>query len=449
VRGGVDGVTRHHAVGRELAAGDHHEPGHGRHDRVLARDAGGRLGLAGEQRSEPGVDADDVLVVERLAEDRVDVREDVVDVGAARGGVGLVEVPGRVGGADDPVPAPRDHEEHGRLGADDESRVGPDPVARDDQVDALGRLDVERAAAAHHLLDVVGPDARRVDHDAGADLELTTVLQVDGAYADHPLALPEEAGHLDPRRHMGPVRGGGPGDREHQPGVVDLRVVVADRAVVVLRGEVRRQSGHGLAGQVPVPRQAGLAGAEPRHRVVEQQPGADVGALPAAVGQRVEERDRPDQVRRQPVEQQPALLERLADQPEVEHLQVTQAAVDQLAAAAAGAAGQVALLQQPGGEAAGDSVEGDAGADHPAADDEHVELVAAAGREHVEGADPGFRAERASAPHVKPIDVWRLQGACIGRRRRAGRLGVFRAPPAQRGACPGGAKRQGTLRAGH
>ena len=111
-------------------------------------------------------------------------------------------------------------------------------------------------------------------------------------------------------------------------------------------------------------------------RVVEQQPGADVGPLPAAVGQRVEERHRPHQVRRQPVEQQPALLERLADQAEVEHLEVAQPAVDQLAAAAAGAAGQVALLQQAGAEPAGHRVERDARADDTAADDEDVELVA-------------------------------------------------------------------------
>ena len=166
---------------------------------------------------------------------------------------------GRVGGADDPVPAPRDHEQHRRLGADDEPRLGPDPVARDDEVDALGRLDVQRAPAADHLLDLVGPDAGRVDDDPGADLELAAVLQVEGAYADHPLALAEEAGHLDPRRDLRAVRGGGAGDRQHQPRVVDLRVVVADRAVVGLRARSPARSGPRPCGTG-----AGAAAARPR-----------------------------------------------------------------------------------------------------------------------------------------------------------------------------------------
>ena len=124
-----------------------------------------------------------------------------------------------------------------------------------------------------------------------------------------------------------------------------------------------------------MPRHAHVGLADHRHRVVEREPGADVRALPAAVRERVEERHRPDQVRRQPGEQQAALLERLADQPEVEHLEVAQAAVDQLAAAAAGAAGQVALLQQAGVQAPGDGVERGADADDAAADDEDVELT--------------------------------------------------------------------------
>ena len=126
-----------------------------------------------------------------------------------------------------------------------------------------------------------------------------------------------------------------------------------------------------------VPRHAHVVLAGHRHAVVQQQPGADVGPLPRVV-QRVEEGHRPDQVRSEPGEQQPALLERLAHQPEVEHLQVAQPAVDQLAAARAGAGGEVALLDQAGGQAARGGVEGGAGADDAAADDEDVELAVAA-----------------------------------------------------------------------
>ena len=214
-----------------------------------------------------------------------------------------------------------------------------DPVARHDEVDALAGLDVEAAAAADHLLDLVGPDAGGVDHDPGPDLEVASGLEVAGAHADHPLALAQEAGHLGAGGDVRAVGGGGAGHGDDQPGVVDLAVVVADRAVQLLGPQVGRDPGDLPAEQVPVPGHAHLVLPEHRHRVVERQPGADVRPLPAAV-QRVEERHRPDQVRREPGEQQAALLQRLLDQPEVEHLEVAQAAVDQLAAAAAGARGR-------------------------------------------------------------------------------------------------------------
>src|SRR5690606_28285843 len=104
--------------------------------------------------------------------------------------------PRGVGGADDPVLAPRDHEEHRLLGLGDEAALRTDPVARDDQVDTLRRVDLEGTLAAHHFLDLVGPDTGRVDDRAGADGEVDTVLQVASLDADDPLTLAEEAGHL-------------------------------------------------------------------------------------------------------------------------------------------------------------------------------------------------------------------------------------------------------------
>jgi hypothetical protein len=97
----------------------------------------------------------------------------------------------------------------------------------------------------------------------------------------------------------------------------------------------------------PVPRDAAARAAEQAHRVVERDAGADVRALPAAVLQRVEERHRADQVRGEALQQQRALAQGLGDQPEVEHLEVAQPAVHELAAAAARAAGPVAGLDQP------------------------------------------------------------------------------------------------------
>ena len=136
--------------------------------------------------------------------------------------------------------------------------------------------------------------------------------------------------------------------------------------------------------------------------------------------QRVEERHRPDQVRRQPGQQQAALLQRLADQAEVEHLQVAQAAVDQLAAARAGAGGEVALLEQGGGEAAGDRVERDPGADDAAADDEHVELGPALGgrTQRGQGLVAGGGAEGAGLGHA-PMSCARRRRAASDRWRLA------------------------------
>ena len=210
-------------------------------------------------------------------------------------------------------------------------------------------------------------------------VELPVGLEVAHPGADDPLALPQEADHLGPGGHLGTVVGGGAGQRHHQPRVVDLAVVVADRAVQTLDLEVGRDPGDLLAEQVLVLGHPGVAelgrpGSDDRHGVVQGQPGADVRPLVGVV-QRVEERHRPDQVRRQPGQQQAALLEGLLDQREVEHLQVAQAAVHELAAAAAGAAGQVALLDQAGAQPAGHGVEGHAGADDAAADHQHVELA--------------------------------------------------------------------------
>src|SRR3546814_3166960 len=101
-------------------------------------------------------------------------------------------------------------------------------------------------------------------------------------------------------------------------------------------------------------------------------------------------RHRPDQVRRQPGEQQATLLEGLLDQPEVEHLQVAQPTVDQLAAAARRPRGEVALLDQPGGESASDRVQRGPGTDHAASDDQDIELTAV-----IRGGDQGAQGIRA------------------------------------------------------
>ena len=120
VRDGVDRILGHHAIGRVLTSGDRDQARNGMGDDVLARELAGLVGLVGEQRTQAGVDALDVVETQRRDDVVVDVVEQVLDVGLRRGRVLEVELPVGVGRADDPVAAPRDHEQHALLGADRE-----------------------------------------------------------------------------------------------------------------------------------------------------------------------------------------------------------------------------------------------------------------------------------------------------------------------------------------
>jgi hypothetical protein len=160
------------------------------------------------------------------------------------------------------------------------------------------------------------------------------------------------------------------------PGVVDLGVVVLQRAHQRVLLERRDDPAGAAAGEVAVVRDAPGTAREQAEGVVERDARPGVEPLPAAVLQRVDERDRLDQVRGELLDEQPAFLQRLGDQPEVEHLQVAQAAVDELARAARRAGGEVAGLDQSDAQAAGRGVESGARAHDTAADDQDVQLAA-------------------------------------------------------------------------
>ena len=91
--------------------------------------------------------------------------------------------------------------------------------------------------------------------------------------------------------------------------------------------------------------------------------------------QREQERQRANQVRRKGFQQQGALAQCLAHQPEVQLLEVAQPAVHQLARAARGPRGEVALLDEAHRQPAQRGIEGHPGAGDPAADDEHVDAA--------------------------------------------------------------------------
>ncbi len=219
-------------------------------------------------------------------------------------------------------------------------------------------------------------------------LELDVVLVVARCHADDALALAQEARGRHARGEPGAVRVRGPGDVRDQARIVLLRVVELHAADERIRAEPRRDRTHAAMGQVARGRNAARA-ADP---VVQRETGAEVGALPAPVGQRPEERNGLHEVRREPRQQQLSLAERLANEPEVEHLEVTQAAVDELARLARRPGRVVARLDQSDAQSARDRVECRADARDPAADHEDVEHLC---RHALDGLAAGLRIERA------------------------------------------------------
>ena len=104
-----------------------------------------------------------------------------------------------------------------------------DAVARDDEMDAFRGADLD-AAAAGHLLDGVGPDARRVDDPARPQLDVVAGLEVAEANAARP-GLSVERGRSTRAlvASTGTVRAAVRAERQRVARVVDLGVEVPDR----------------------------------------------------------------------------------------------------------------------------------------------------------------------------------------------------------------------------
>ncbi len=157
-------------------------------------------------------------------------------------------------------------------------------------------------------------------------------------------------------------------------GVIDLGVPVLDGAHQGVGAQRGRLAQGPMPAQVAVDGQAAGGAGGPGHRVVQQHAAADVRALRDAVLQGVEERHRTHQVGGEAPEQEAPFLEGFGDEAEVEHLQVTQAAVDEFAGAAGRARGPVAGFDESDAQAPGGGVQGGPAADD-AADDQDVEFA--------------------------------------------------------------------------
>ena len=199
------------------------------------------------------------------------------------------------------------------------------------------------------------------------------VLGVAHPHTEHSIGFPQEADDLGGGADHGTVVRGRTCDGQAVARVVDDGVVVADSAdegIPLERGcDAQRArpgdmllSGHRL----------GAA-----HPVVEEDAGRDVGPLPDTLGQRIEERQRLDQVRREESQRQFPLAQRLPHQAELELLEVAQAAVEHLRRPARCARRDVASLDERHPQSAGRGVQSSADADHATADDDDVELLRA------------------------------------------------------------------------
>ena len=379
----VDGHLRHPPPRGQLAAGDRHHPARGLVQLGLARDVDRLARVARrDQRPHPGVGAGDVAGSERAREERVDRVEQIRHVVRRRPDPLEVAFVVVVGGADQRLPEPRQHEDRAAAaGGGDRARHHRQRRSRHDDVRAAAGPDDRDLGLVVQLLgpQPVRPHAGRVDHVVGPDLQLGAGLGVDHPRPAGAAAVLEQRDGLEPvGDHRAEARGFGD-HGQHQPHVVRLAVVEQVAAGRPAGGQRRQQLDHLVAGDRAMARGAPVLVVAPAppdrgHDVVHVQPDAGQPVRAGAVEGRHHERERPHEVRGER-DVELALEQRLAHQPEIEVLQVAQAAVDELARARGGPDRVVRALDQRDRVAARGGVERDAGTRDPAADHEHVERL--------------------------------------------------------------------------
>ena len=292
-----------------------------------------------------------------------------------------------LGGADQQAALPRQHENHPAiLGArNQKSGVRSGKARAEHQVGAGADAQQRNARGVIELAQAVHVGTGGVQHHACADRPGGAgKLVAHRRPGDAPARIRGECLHRHVVGHRRALLGGGQGEGEIHARVVELAVVVDHPAAQAARRPV---PAHFLA-QVGKTRQNMLA----RHElgtvqrvlageaVVQPQADPVVGVL-AELIQRHEDRQLVDQVGRQ-LQQRLPFAQRLPHQAELAAvdplhrlLQVTDAAVHELGAAAAGAAAEVGALHQRHPQAAGGGVERAAAAGGAAADHQQVEAL--------------------------------------------------------------------------
>ena len=342
-------IFGHGPVGRPLAAGHCHQPaGAGQH-RVLAAQ---RLGVLAafalwfHQGPQADPHAADIVapgsaseVASRFIQDELQL------LGEWPGFTGQIAAR-RVRGSQDQFAQPGNAEQdpaicrfgnHQSMGARQE-------LAVDHDVDPLAgrhhRLNRPPDGVAVLLPQPIDPDAGGVDHAMRPQLEGLAGFAVLASQARHLAVLVKQAGRGAVVHHQGALGRRGPGQRQREPGVVELSIPVLDAAFEPLTTR-RRQ-----AGQRFVPGQE-FGGAQPRfarQRVVDLQADTVERHLPELV-RRHHERQRLRQVRGV-AKQRAALVQRFPHQRDIALREVAHAAVNQLGGARRGALGEVVRFDQ-------------------------------------------------------------------------------------------------------
>jgi len=323
------------------------------------------------QRPDAGVGVDDVgLGDPRVGENPPGLLEQVAHV--LPGGVhavGALSVVG-VGGADQREVPPGDDEHHALVVGGEVHRPLGEP--REQEVDALGGAEDPLATLLDRgpRPDPVHPGAGGVDQEAALQGDYVAAHQV--AHAHRP-APPRQRPDLLGLRV---VEGGhaGPPGRQHvlqaEPlGRQEKVVEVVARAEEVLGPEGRLQGPDRPRVERPVALGA-LARGQP---VVESEsdPHCDEPPGPAPV-HRHQEGERPDHLGGEPGQRLP-LTQGLADELEVEPLEVPEAPVDELGRPRGGPRREVRLLDEDRREPAQAEVSRDARPRHTAPDDDGID----------------------------------------------------------------------------
>ena len=174
------------------------------------------------------------------------------------------------------------------------------------------------------MLSLSGPDTGSVKDLPGTDRQVLTRFEIPNPHSGDAFTLSDKACYPRTVRGQRSV-GDSSANQEHRMArVIDLGVVVLDRTDQRVLAQARHQCQRRSLGEVLVTRYTAGGTRDRREPVVQRQTGGDLHAFPAAMGQRVDERDGSNQMRRKARQEQAAFLRCLTDTPEVEHLQIAQ-----------------------------------------------------------------------------------------------------------------------------